>query len=137
MLERVGEIPRTDDTIGAVVVDPMRRARDEREVIRKAGMRDAGVVRENREARGERVEVGRVRSAEHVLLTLVLEHDHDYVRKARHRWLRSLRAAERGRHADGDRQCQRPLHDSVSARRTRFFQKWSPAKMATARTTMT
>src|ERR1043165_8518026 len=45
-LERVGETPGANDAVGAVARDPVRRARDEGEIVRQARMTDGVVLRE-------------------------------------------------------------------------------------------
>ena len=64
-LERVGEVPRSDDARGAVVVDALCSARDERDVVRQARVGDAVVPGEPHVAARQRGEGRRRAGADH------------------------------------------------------------------------
>jgi hypothetical protein len=90
--EGVGKVAGVDDAPGAVARDSVRRAGDEREVVREARMRDGVVLGQGCVAARELVERRRVGVAGDRRRLVVLEHDYDDVREVRqpHRRRRHL-----------------------------------------------
>ena len=104
----------------------MRRARDQRDVVGQAGMRQAAVAGERRIMRSEGVEVRRVGTPEHIVPRLVLQHDDEHVLEPRHIRFGGIGTTDESRQGE----CQEtrydgPAQDSVSARSTRFFARRS------------
>ena len=135
-LERVGQTDTTGRAARAVVGDPLGRAGDQREVVRQARMRHAAVSGQHRVAPGERVEGRRGRAAEDRAAHLVLEHDHDHVVEGGDGSRRRLRPREcRSRQSGGQHEHHAAHDDWLSARSSRFFQKWKPTRASAASTT--
>ena len=128
-LEAVRQVLRGDDAGRAVVADPLRAARDERDVVRQARVRDAAVARQRHVLGGQRVEVRRVGIPDDVLPRLVLDHDHDDVVELRDgdplRGGPAERSEQRQQHDDDER----ALHGSM----TLFLHTCMPATTTTTR----
>src|SRR6185437_4305374 len=123
-LHRVSEIARVDDAARAVTADALRAAGDHRDVVREAGVRQRAVVGKADVLSCERCERRRGWAADHLLLVLVLEDDHDHVIETRHR---------RGAGCSRDEQ-QREETRHISSSTTRRRTTWRTAMPITTRT---
>ena len=128
--EGVGKVAGVDDAVGAVARDPVRRAGDEREVVREARMRHGVVLRQGRVAARERVERRRVGVAGDRRRLVVLEDDDNHVGEVRqpHGGRRHLRdgRAHRAARATGSEEPREREGQRDSARYSRFSSHFLP-----------
>ena len=128
--ESVGKVAGVDDALGAVVRDPVRRAGDEREVVRKARMRHGVVLRQGRVAARELVERRRVGVAGDRRRLVVLEDDDNHAGEVRqpHGGRRHLRDGRpyRAARATGSEEPRERKGQRDSARYSRFSSHFLP-----------
>jgi hypothetical protein len=114
------------DAVGAVARNSVRRAGDEREVVRQARMRDRVVAVQRRVATGKHVERRRVARADHVAGLVVLEHDDDHVVERRN----ACSVRRRCRNREDDRGRGGGARQSRSS--SRFLPKWTASQPSTS-----